>query len=90
MAVAMSGPGTRSASWPHVWTDQAALLERQHDRLEGVQLELLQRHDPQQPAWHLPLHQRIEERWLSAQGCLCAEHRPGVDAQVYALAHHPS
>ena len=44
MAVVMAEPKARPAPWPRVWVDQAALLERQHDRLEACLLELLQRH----------------------------------------------
>ena len=92
MAVVMTESRTRSVPWPHVWADQAALLECQHDRLEAFLLELVLRHDPEQPAWgaadalaveracrrllwDLRLHLRLEERWLSAQGCLCPGHR---------------
>jgi hemerythrin len=51
MAVVMAEPKARPAPWPRVWVDQAALLERQHDRLEACLLELLQRHGPERPAW---------------------------------------
>ena len=50
-AITAPEPARPLAAWPRQWPAQMELLERQHDRLEALLAELLQRHDPTQPPW---------------------------------------
>ena len=38
-------------SWPRTWPERQLLLERQHDRLEGLLADLLTLHGPEAPDW---------------------------------------
>lgn len=54
-------------AWPRRWPDQHPLLERQHDRLEALLLELVQLHALDGPAWSGPETAAAEascRRWL--------------------------
>ena len=84
MAVVMTESRARSVPWPHVWADQAALLECQHDRLEAFLLELVLRHDPEQPAWgaadalaFLGADRDVLQVWLAGAEAAGGGHRHG-------------
>lgn len=60
-------PSAAAPPWPHLWTDQHPLLERQHDRLEALLEELLQLHALEAGPWTTPAAGAAEatcRRWL--------------------------
>ncbi len=82
--------GAGRGRWPGSWPEREALLERQHqilgDRIAELILVLLcGAEEADAPSEldcgnthllrQLRLHLRLEERWLSACGCLCPGHR---------------
>ncbi len=82
--------------WPRRWSQRRALLERQHERIEGLLDRLIHRDSlagpPDAPdplsvrlVRCLTLHLRLEERWLQQAGVLCPGHRV-AHAQAAALA----
>ena len=71
--------GAPSLAMPRQWAQQSQLLERQHDRLEVLLTELIERHavpghrrSSQQ--LQLDLHLRLEERWLGRLHSFCGGH----------------
>lgn len=80
----VAGPGR----WPRLWSERELLLERQHQRLRDlISAQIVEVNAGsaapaaaveaanQRLLRQLRLHLRLEERWLSACGCLCPGHR---------------